>query len=92
MSVPSSLAELPVMTCPQLLHDLNEIDYLIAALRKAPIMDGDDLDDLHWLQARRRYVLALLVARRAQRAKKIVSLDEWRTGGITLADESSYAA
>jgi hypothetical protein len=66
--------------------DLKEIDHLIAALRRTRRHNAQDLEDLHWLQSRRRYVLAVLAARRAQKDKKVVRLDLWRSGGINMAE------
>ena len=81
-----------VMTTPQLIHDLREIDHLIAALRRGQATDGDDLDDLNWLQTRRRYVLAVLASRRAQKSKKIVNLTLWRNGGTVRPDNAAHVA
>jgi hypothetical protein len=80
-----------VLTTPQLVLDLREIDHLIAALRRAQPSNRDDLDDLNWLQTRRRYVLALLAARRAQRVQKIVSLERWRDGGVAMRHRADVA-
>jgi hypothetical protein len=80
------------MTTPDLMHDLKEIDQLIAALRRTYHVDAEDLDDLSWLQGRRRYVLAVLAARRAQKGKRVVSLDLWRSGGLPLPEATPRAA
>jgi len=82
----------PVITTPQLIHDLREIDHLIAALRRAHSGDFADLDDLSWLQTRRRYVLAVLASRRAQKSRKIVDLTLWRSGGVMLPDAHAQSA
>lgn len=73
-----------IVTTPQLMRDLKELEHLIAALRRGLATDPDDLEDLSWLQSRRRYVLALLAARRAQKGRKVVRLDLWRDGGISI--------
>ncbi len=83
---------LTTLTTPQLTRDLEEIDQLIAALRRSCNIDAEDLDDLSWLQGRRRYVLTVLAARRAQKGKQIVSLDLWRTGGVAMPAATSRAA
>lgn len=84
MSAAEPIEPLPVMTTPLLMRDLKEIDQLIAALRHGAIADPADLEDLNWLQSRRRYVLTLLAARRAQKGRKIVRLDLWRDGGLRI--------
>lgn len=81
-----------VMTTPQLVSDLKEIDHLIDALRMAQNFDADDLDDLSWLHGRRRYIQRVLVSRRAQKGKKIVSLNTWRYGSAMEPDIDSHAA
>ncbi len=81
-----------VMTTAQFVHDLREIDHLIAALRRTQRSDYDDLDDLSWLQTRRRYVLAVLAWRNAQKSKKIVDLALWRSGGVAAADQRAQTA
>ncbi len=92
MSAPQHAAEPPIFTTPQLIRDLREIDHLIAALRRTYNVDVEDLDDLGWLQARRRYVLAVLAARRAQKGKRVVSLNLWRSGGLPLPETAPRAA
>ena len=92
MVVPEHAGAVSILTTPQLERDLTEIDQLIAALRRACNVDLEDLDDLSWLQGRRRYVLALLGARRAQKGKRIVSLDLWRNGGLRANDIAPRAA
>ncbi len=85
-------SHLAVVTTPQLMRDLKEIEHLIAALRRGPVADPSDLEDLSWLQSRRRYVLALLAARRAQRGRKIVRLDLWRDGGVMIPGHARRVA
>jgi len=80
------------LTTPQLVRDLQELDQLIAALRRSCQVDLEDLNDLSWLHARRRYVLAVLAARRAQKGKRIVSLDLWRNGGLPVPSTAPRAA
>jgi hypothetical protein len=80
------------LTTAQLVHDLREIDHLIAALRRTQSGDYDDRDDLSWLQTRRRYVLAVLAWRNAQKSKKIVSLALWRSGGVAASDTRAQTA
>lgn len=92
MLVPELAAAVLILTTPQLERDLKEIDQLIASLRRACNVDLEDLNDLSWLQGRRRYVLALLGARRAQKGKRIVSLDLWRNGGFAASDVTPRAA
>lgn len=75
-----------VLTTPQLVCDLKEIDHLIAALRRGQKYDAEDLDDLRWLQSRRRYIRAMLASRRALKDKKVVRLDLWRSGGMIVAE------
>jgi hypothetical protein len=92
MSAPETQGAPLVMTTPQLIHDLREIDHLIAALRRTQAADCNDLEDLNWLQTRRRYVLAVLASRRAQKSKKIVNLTLWRNGGTVLPDTGARVA
>jgi hypothetical protein len=92
MPAPETKGAPLVMTTPQLIHDLREIDHLIAALRRTQATDCDDLEDLNWLQTRRRYVLAVLASRRAQKSKKIVNLMLWRNGGTVLLDAGARVA
>ena len=81
-----------VVTTPQLRIDLREIEHLIGMLGRVPGADAGDLDDLAWLRGRRRYVLALLAARRAQKGRKIVRLDLWRDGGLSRSGRGSRRA
>ena len=92
MAVPDPAGAVLILTTPQLERDLTEIDQLIAALRRACNVDLEDLNDLSWLQGRRRYVLALLSARRALKGKRIVSLALWRNGGFAASDVAPRAA
>ncbi len=80
------------LTTPRLARDLKELDQLIVALRRSRAIDLEDLNDLSWLHARRRYVLALLATRRSQKGKRIVSLDLWRNGGLSLPRSAPRAA
>ena len=81
-----------ILTTAQLERDLKEIEHLIAGLRRTGHKDIGDFDDLNWLQSRRRYVLAVLASRRAQRGKKVVRLDLWRTGGVAVAEAIANVA
>lgn len=92
MSYSESAYDSVVMTTPQLVNDLREIDHLIDALRMTQSADADDLDDLNWLQGRRRYIQTVLASRRAQKGKKIVSLNVWRYGGTIESEIDSHAA
>ncbi len=91
MSDPGPVCRQTVLTTPQLTRDLQELDHLIAMLRRVP--ETEEIgDDLHWLQGRRRYVLTVLSSRRAQKGKRIVSLDLWRDGGVNLVRTARQAA
>lgn len=81
-----------VLTTPRLRLDLKEVDLLIATLRQARGRTTSDLDDLDWLHGRRRYILALLASRRAQRGRKIVRLAQWRNGGLSTHTNARYVA
>ncbi len=80
------------MTTAQLRRDLDEIDYLLAALRTASPTRRDELDDMAWLQGRRRYVLTVLASRKAMQNRKVVSLDQWRDGGVSQLNVAVSAA
>lgn len=69
------------MTSAELIRDLRAIDRLIALLSTYDDADAQDIHDLHWLQATRRSVMALLAVRYEERGKKIVNLDRWRHAG-----------
>lgn len=92
MAASEPLGSLTTLTTPLLMRDLKEIDQLIAALRNSCNIDAEDLDDLSWLQDRRRYVVTVLAARRAQKGKPVVSLDLWRNGGVAIQPATSRAA
>jgi hypothetical protein len=86
-------SDLAVLTTPQLICDLQEIDDLVAILRRTQNIDAEDIEDLTWLRHRRRYILAVLASRRALHGQKIVSLDLWRNGSFTIgASANSRAA
>jgi len=72
-----------IRTLDSLLHDLRDMDRLIAALSTSFDIDDEDIEDLRWLRARRRFLLLLLAVRRDQRGKKVVSLELWRHGNVT---------
>ncbi|HKT18492.1 MAG TPA: hypothetical protein VJR47_10650 [Stellaceae bacterium] len=91
MNVLERQANVAVLTTPQLRADLQEIEHLIGALGRIRHADPSDLDDLNWLRGRRRYVLALLAARRAQKGRKVIRLDLWRDGGMSVAARSRAA-
>jgi hypothetical protein len=92
MTVLERQQTLAVVTTPQLRVDLREIEHLIGMLGRVPGADARDLDDLAWLRGRRRYVLALLAARRAQKGRKVVRLDLWRDGGLSRSGRGRRAA
>lgn len=92
MTMLDRLQTLAVVTTPQLRVDLREIEHLIGMLGRVPRADAGDLDDLAWLRGRRRYVLALLAARRAQKGRKVVRLDLWRDGGLGRSGRGRRAA
>ena len=92
MTVLERQQTLAVVTTPQLRVDLREIEHLIGMLGRVPGADAGDLDDLAWLRGRRRYVLALLAARRAQKGRKVVRLDLWRDGGLSRSGRGRRAA
>lgn len=92
MATAKFLPGISILTTPQLTRDLKEIDQLIAALRRACLIDAEDLNDLSWLQGRRRYILTVLATRRAQQGKRIVNLDLWRNGGVPMPAATSRAA
>jgi len=69
------------MTSNELFQHLRNVEQLIALLAHSPFADEQDLEDLRWLRARRKSLLAVLAMRRALRRKKIVSLELWRSGG-----------
>jgi hypothetical protein len=73
-------------------RDLDEIQHLITALRSVPLAQPDELEDLTWLQGRRRYVLAVLAGRKSLQRRKIVNLEQWRSGGVTLPEAALGAA
>jgi hypothetical protein len=81
-----------VTTTPQLRLDLKEIDQLLATLRRTYGRQAEELEDLHWLKNRRRYVLALLASRRAQSGRKVVRLDSWRDGGAYMQRGARHVA
>lgn len=92
MTVLERQQTLAIMTTPQLRIDLREIEHLIGMLGRVPRADAGDLNDLAWLRDRRRYVLALLAARRAQKGRKVVRLDLWRDGGLSRSGRGRRAA
>jgi hypothetical protein len=69
-----------ILTSDELVRDLRDIEWLIAIMNSFEESDCDDLDDLRWLRTRRRFLNRLLSVRRAQKGKKIVSLELWRRG------------
>jgi hypothetical protein len=72
-----------IRTSDSLLHDFRDMDRLIAALSTPFDIDDEDIEELRWLRARRRFLLSLLAVRRDQRGKKVVSLELWRHGNVT---------
>lgn len=69
-----------VMTSDELLRDLRQIEWLLAALAEPGGTGEEDADDVQWLRANRRLLSDILAVRRAQRGKKVVDLDLWRYG------------
>lgn len=66
------------MMSEELARDLGKIDGVLALLQMCRSTDDEDLEDERWLRQRRKYLSALLAARRSQKGKKIVSLALWR--------------
>jgi len=83
---------IPALTTPRLLHDLAEIDQVIAALRRMQNESAHGSSDMNWLQARRRHILAVLASRRSQKGKKVVSLALWRSGGLAIENPIRHVA
>lgn len=90
-SMEQPVTTLGLPTTPELRHDLDQIDAVIAALHRV-MMGQDDADDLAWLQGRRRCILEALAWRRAQKGKKLVDLTLWRCGGIPLEEAIARVA
>jgi len=84
LAEPQTVFNLP--PTPELKRDLAQIDRLIAVLRVTPTANLSDVDDMNWLLHRRRFLLATLASREAQRRQRIASLDMWRSGGRITAD------
>lgn len=80
------------MTSNELFRHLQNIDELIALLAQSPFADEQDREDLRWLRAQRKSLLALLAMRRAIRKNKIVSLDLWRSGGLSQQEALAQPA
>jgi hypothetical protein len=68
------------MSSDELLRDLRDIDWLIGALSTHGQVDEEDLEDLGWLRARRRFLSRLHEVRSAQKGKKVIDLEAWRCG------------
>lgn len=73
-------------------HDLQHIDQVIGMFRVAALSDSAELDDMQWLQHRRRFLLTAIASRRMQRQQKIVDLSLWRSGGFRTAEVESKVA
>jgi hypothetical protein len=73
------------MTSDEILRELGHIDWLIAALNASQGAEEIALDDLRWLAGRRKFLQSLIEIRRAQKGKKVVSLDLWRDGRAVSA-------
>lgn len=80
------------MTSDTLLRDLATVERLIAALDTCCRLDESGLRDLRWLKARRRFLAGLLRVRRAQRGKKVVSLELWRSGRASGCAQAARVA
>jgi len=80
------------VTSNELFRHLQNIDELIALLAQSPFADEQDREDLRWLRAQRKSLLALLAMRRAIRKNKIVSLDLWRSGGLSQQEALAQPA
>lgn len=80
------------MSSEELLRDLRTMDWLIAALSTQQTVDDEDLEDLHWLRARRKFLATLLETRIAQRGKKVVSLELWRGGCAAMSQQAAKVA
>ncbi len=80
------------MSSDELLRDLRNIDWLIAALSTQQTVDDEDLEDLHWLRARRKFLSTLLEIRIAQRGKKVVSLELWRGDRAAASQQAAKVA
>jgi hypothetical protein len=77
---------------PELAHDLRQINELIIALRAASAHEDDDLDDMRWLQERRRFILSVIAARDLQKQQRVVSLAAWRSGRLLGGESQSRVA
>lgn len=64
----------------ELTRDLHQIDGLIVALHSAQAYEDDDLDDMRWLQERRRFIVGVITARNLQKQQSVVDLAAWRSG------------
>jgi hypothetical protein len=73
------------MTSIELARELQTVDNLIAALSTSRGADKDDVEDLCWLRARRRFLTNLLAVRRDQRGRKVVDLELWRCGRLAAS-------
>jgi hypothetical protein len=79
------------MTSEELTRDLRDIEWLLNALTARHDVADEDLEDLRWLLARRRFLSGLQAIRRAQKGKKIVDLELWRSGHVLGADVARVA-
>ncbi len=73
------------MTSDEIMRELGHIDRLIAALNASQGAEEIAFDDLRWLVGRRKFLQSLIEIRRAQKGKKVVSLDLWRDGRAVSA-------
>jgi hypothetical protein len=71
-----------IMTSDAVRRDIARIDALIAALSGSDPISEEDHDDLRWLKREGDCLRRLLLARRAECRKRIVSLELWRTGDL----------
>ncbi len=81
-----------IMTSDAIRHDIARIDALIAALSNSYPIAEEDHDDLCWLARERDHLRRLLLVRRVECRKSIVSLELWRTGDLPTDAVASRAA
>jgi hypothetical protein len=70
-----------IMTSADLNRDLRDRSRSpIAALSASWAVDDEDIENLRWLQSRRKVLASLLAVRQEQHGKKVASLDVLRRG------------
>ncbi|HXZ00821.1 MAG TPA: hypothetical protein VEI03_12530 [Stellaceae bacterium] len=77
------------MNSDDLMRELRNIEWLIAALSAHP--NGDSVD-LRWLRAQHKLLSALREFRAAQKGEKVVSLADWRWGRAAAFVEAARVA